>query len=318
MPIISSGGLIRVSPEAEREGVRNMLLGTEQSSALGRQSSTDDFHPGTLGTSPVDLGISVGEFLTMTPEQLEDLQANFAPAIGQQQQQVNAPANQGRAWEGQEIEALNFTFGETVGRYFRENMKFEPEKNHNPYSLKSLGNLIEEATYEWQRKTGRYIENEDDIIDELVDWGRETAEAVEGWVSDRLFGRDEESEIEIDPAYHYKQLYRLELSSMQHAEAVKHWFYVSYGLEYGGIGSGDDQLPLEDLWSLILDVLNLEDDDKTKFEGTLDGEEGALRHIVNNHYGCVIKEMRDAELLPVLRPTADTQITTFATVRSGG
>ena len=65
MPIISSGGLIRVSPEEVREGVRNILFGTEPSAAVERQLR-DDFHPWTLGTSPVDLGISVGEFLTMS------------------------------------------------------------------------------------------------------------------------------------------------------------------------------------------------------------------------------------------------------------
>ena len=71
-------------------------------------------------------------------------------------------------------------------------MKFEPEKNHNPYESEIAGQPYQgNATYEWQRKTGRYIENEDDIVDELVDWGREAAETVKGWVSDRVFGRDE-------------------------------------------------------------------------------------------------------------------------------
>ena len=263
---------IKALTAREQDGLLDMLFSPDQSEVSSRSLSKEPFPPGWEVNYPA-IQVSVEDFLTSPRKDLqsvedfltarqEELQAAAAPATSQGNQQANAPANQGRPWEGKETAALTFTFGETVGRYFRENMKFEPEQNHNPHGLKSMGNLIEEATYEWQEKTGRYTGGEG--------------------------GSD----------YDYKQLSSRNLNSMQHAAAVRDWFYVSFGYEYNLIGTGvADQLTVDTLWDIILHVLNIKDKDKSKLKSRFKsegwgGEKAALLNIVNNHYGCIIKEVR--------------------------
>ena len=301
-----------------------------------RELSRDPFPPGGELNYP-SIEMSVEEFLRLP---LEDLLAGWAPAIDQSQQEDDSSHNQGRSVDGAETVALTFTFGDTVAKFLAETIRIKPgegetvsktqmflPQDYSSTDLVSLGNFIFNAARIWQQNTGRYINDENVNLLELVARGREGIEDVKEGIAQLLFGSDDESGIEIDHAYHYKQLYLLKFSSMQHAEAVKHWFYVSYSIEpYIEPDQMDsvnnrlppEQLPLDDLWSLILDVLNLDDDDKSKFEETFDGERGALRNIVNNHYGCVIKEIRDAKLLPGLVPTADTEITTFGDIKTGG
>ena len=63
-----------------------------------------------------------------------------------------------------------------------------------------------------------------------------------------------------------------------------------------------DRFGFEWLWKDTIEVLELTRWQRSKFGGYwLGGEEGSLQQIVNNHYGCVIKEIRDPK--PFLQPT---------------
>ena len=220
--------------------------------------------------------------------------------------------------DGKEKGALKFTFGSEVGETL--NNTIEIGEGHAdavtatqmlmpPYKSKDLrwlGEFISKAARIWQLRTGRYTED-----DERYD------------------------------GYNYEQLYStvvkdgqrtLNLSSTEHAEAVKHWFYVNYGIEYNLIAPddvhrtgfdhreyADNQIRLRDLWTIVLGVLELKLGYRSEFgKGWLGGERAALRQIVNNHYACVITELRDPTLIQLLAPTADTQITSWGAMRTGG
>ena len=233
----------------------------------------------------------------MSREQLEDLQANFAPAIGQKQQGANAAQVQFRPLWDQEVEALVFTFGDTVAKRLIDIIELGPAgeaptgkirlvlpSGYNPDDLDSLATFIYEATRVWQIDVGQFLED-----------------------------RDEDN-----PDYTYKDLYKLELTSTQHAEAVKDWFYVNYGIETGEVSFAKDQIKFEGLWKKTLTVLGLTRWDRSKFgKKNRGGQERALQQTVNNHYGCVIKALRDAKPIQVLVPTENTEITTFADVKVG-
>lgn len=244
---------------------------------------------------------------------------------------------QGRSVDGTETVALTFTFGDEVGKFLGNTIRIKEGTGEAvtrtemflPGEYKSedpfwLGHFIGKAVRIWQQNTGRH--NKDDHVNtyELLAKGREGVEDVAGWISQKLTGSRKKSRVEIDHPYNYRQLYLLEFNSMQHAEAVKHWFYVSYSIEYRRTGSGNNQIPLDDLYSLILDVMDVDEEYRSEFDtNNLGGEKAALRHIVNNQYGCVIKELRDPKLLQRetrrrLVPTANTQITSWGDIRTGG
>ena len=224
-------------------------------------------------------------------------QAGWAPAIAQRQQKGNLLHVWFRPLWDQEIEALVFTFGDTVGKRLIDIIELGPAgeatagkirmvlpNGYNPDDLDSLATFIYEATRVWQKDVGQFLEDEDDDNHD----------------------------------YTYKDLYKLELTSTQHAEAVKDWFYVNYGIETGEVSFSKDQIKFEGLWKKTLTVLGLTKWQRFKFgKKNFGGQEGALRQSVNNHYGCVIKALRDAKPIQVLVPTANTQITTFAGVRAG-
>lgn len=197
-----------------------------------------------------------------------------APAAVQQQ---TASQPQTRSVNGTEEVALEFTFGLEVGEFLADTIEIEEKHgdivsttrmflppNYNSGNLSDLGDFIGKAVRIWQQNTGRYTSNKGDA------------------------------------GYDYRELYRdhLTLNSKQHVAVVTHWFYVNYGVEYNRIGSRADQIPKKDLWSIILDVIELDDDHKTKFRSkSYGGEKAAMRQIVNNHYACVILEIRNPRLL---------------------
>ncbi|RKU36212.1 hypothetical protein C6496_14120 [Candidatus Poribacteria bacterium] len=167
----------------------------------------------------------------------------------------------------QEATALIFTFGDTVGKILIDTIKIRQgtgetddktevllHKNYKSEELAWLGIFIYKATRVWQKHVGLYHQ--------------------------RKGQRD----------YNYKQLYALNLNGKQHAEAVKHWFYVSYGNVHRLIGSGAQRLTLDELWKMILPALGLDFQYKKRFGYRVTD----LQQVVNNHYGCVIKEIRDA------------------------
>ena len=200
-------------------------------------------------------------------------------------QQRAASQHQLRSVNGLEHAALIFTFWDEVGQFLADTIKIGAGTSdnvtktemllHQRYSssnLSDLGDFIGQAARIWQQHTGRYTKR-----DGLYD------------------------------GYNYKQLYEvvfkngqrlLDLDSTAHAEAVKDWFSVNQGVEFNKIGSGSRRIPKKDLWSRILEVLDLDDDHKSKFlSKSYGGEKAAMRQIVNNHYACLIKELRDPELI---------------------
>ena len=183
--------------------------------------------------------------------------------------------NQWRPPNYDEERALRFTFGDTVGNFLIENIEIgEGEgdaKNPNEvllppdYSsqdLSDLGDFIGKAVRVWQRDTGRYHQ--------------------------RKGGAD----------YNYRQLFelkefndrrhgRLNLNGRQHVRAVQDWFLVSYGNLHSLIGTGG-HMSRDELWDKILPILGVKLDKPTeRFP-----YDNSLQQIVNNHYGCVIKEIR--------------------------
>ncbi len=228
----------------------------------------------------------------------KELQAGRAPAIGQRQQKDNSPQVRSRSPDEPEKEALKFTFGYTMGDHLIRRIEIGQAgvatagkirmvlpSGYDPNNLDSLATFIYEATRIWQKEVGQFLKDGDEDEDD----------------------------------YNYEDLYKLELTSTQHAEAVKHWFYVNYGIETGEVSFQKDQIKFEGLWKETLTVLGLTRWQRVKFgKKNLGGQEGTLQQTVNNHYGCVIKEIRDTKPIQVLVPTANTQITTFGGIKAGG
>ena len=198
-----------------------------------------------------------------------------APAAVQQQ---TASQPQTRSVNGTEEVALEFTFGLEVGTFLADTIEIEEKHgdtvsttrmllppNYNSGNLADIGDFIGKAVRIWQHNTGRHTNKG-------------------------------------EAGYTYLNLTGPFLNSEQHVAAVTHWFYVNYGVEYNRIGSGTQRLPKKDLWSIILDVIELDDDHKSKFRSkSYGGEKAAMRQIVNNHYACVITEIRKPRLLAALQ-----------------
>ena len=210
------------------------------------------------GNFPLNQGPSVENLLKIDPD----------PKAGWGLQWNNFSQPDSRSPNDQEATALIFTFGDSVGKILTDIIKIGQgtgetddetevllDKNYNPEELAELGIFISKATRVWQKHVGLYHQRK---------------------------GRSN---------YNYKQLYRLEtLNGEQHARAVRDWFYVSYGNVHRLIGSGAQRLGLNKLWEMILPILGLDLQYRKKFGYRVTD----LQQVVNNHYGCVIKEIRDA------------------------
>ena len=189
-------------------------------------------------------------------------------------QQGNDPfQSKPRPPDEKEKEALIFTFGETMGNHLiniieigqagvgsEGKIRMVLPSGYDSNNLDLLATFIYEATRVWQIDVGQFLEdrNEDNYD------------------------------------YTYKDLYELELTSTQHAEAVKDWFYVNYGIETGEVSFAKDQIKFEGLWKKTLTVLGLTRLQRFKFgDEHLGGQEGTLQQTVNNHYACVILGIRN-------------------------
>ena len=197
-----------------------------------------------------------------------------------------------------EAAALIFTFEEQVGKKFIDYIRIgtgegESEKqeevllaeNYTSAYLYDLGIFIQKATRVWQQLVGRYHQ--------------------------RKGGSD----------YRYTDLYRLreindrengsiDINGKQHARAVRDWFWVTYGSANHLVGSGARRLTVEWLWDQIIPVLGVDSQYIPKFgEKNLGGNGPALQQVASNHYGCVIKEIRD--------PKPFLQLTNLGSVKAG-
>lgn len=172
-----------------------------------------------------------------------------------------------------EKEVLKFTFGNTMGEHLiniieigqpgvggEGKIRMVLPSGYDSNNLDSLATFIYEATRVWQADVGDFLDDDD----------------------------------EDNHDYTYKDLYKLELTSTQHAEAVKDWFYVNYGIETGEVSFSKDQIKFDALWEKTLTVLGLTRWERGKFgEEHLGGQEGTLQQTVNNHYACVILGIRN-------------------------
>ena len=186
-----------------------------------------------------------------------------------------------RTANNDEAAALIFTFGNKNGNRLINYIRIgtgerESEKqrevllaeNYKSADLYYLGIFIRKATRVWQKYVERYHR--------------------------RSGGGD----------YNYRDLYRLrevkdrengsiDINSKQHARAVRDWFWVTYGSAAYLIGPGSRQLTVEYLSERIAPVLEVDLQYTHRFgEDPFDGQEAALVHIINNHYACVIEELR--------------------------
>ena len=195
-----------------------------------------------------------------------------------------------RSANNREITALTFTFGGEVGKFLADTIKIGEgsretisktqmllPRNYNAENLFWLGMFIHEAARIWQQNTGRYTQHEGGNI------------------------------------YDNEQVHSSGLSSGQHALAVRDWFYLNYGNEYGLIGTGPNQMPLDRLRTIILGVeVKYQPKFRSRNRG---GDIAALLQTVNNRHGRVIKEIRDPKLLQrgirtrqQIVPSSDTRI----------
>ena len=182
------------------------VLTREEREALLRTLLPDTVRPSCPLVSPPAPVPSVNDFLRMDPKE-------FMRDAAQQQDDNFVQAAPRPPDHEKEIEALKFTFGDTVGEHLIGVIKIvkEGEENdgntlvivdtdYNPANLGSLVLLIYKATRVWQQETGRH--------------------------------KGKEGRIDYD----YTKLYGSaldRLNTWQHAEAVQHWFYVNYGIETG-------------------------------------------------------------------------------------
>ena len=273
---INSGRPIRALTAREQDGLLEMLSTPVQSEASWRNPSTDVIIPVIGGPGPGTPGWDSRVFVKDLIRNTSLLQRdpNFVPP------KVDTPKDQ-------EASALIFTFGDKVGKILIDMIVLQIggheiddetrvflDANYDRDNIDSMATFIYKATQIWQKQVGRY-------------------------------DRDEAGE-----DYNFRNLYRLDLTSEQHAAAVKHWFYVNYGIETGVVSLKIDQIVFEELWKKTLEVLELTRWQRAKFgEYWLGGEEGSLQQIVNNHYACVIKEIQD--------PKPFLQLTNLGRVKAG-
>ncbi len=212
--------------------------------------------------SPPEPARSVEDFLRMVPND---------PMGNEEQQDADLFQANPRLPNEKEKAALKFTFGEEVGQDLIENIKIGTdtndivtenlvlvEKDYDPDNLDMLAPVIYQATLVWQLRTGRYTRKEGGIH------------------------------------YYYPQLYALDLNAWQHAGAVRDWFYVNYGIETGVVDSEENPAIFKRLWTKTLRVLKLDLRHRSKFSRD---NVRVLQRVVNNHYGCVLKEIRDASII---------------------
>ena len=194
---------------------------------------------------------------------------------GRVQEPTTSSQAQRRSVDNRELSALTFTFGDEVGNFFAETIKvgegsigtiskteISLPPDYRSKELSWLGTFIYGATRIWQQHTGRY--NSD----------------ARGAV------------------YRHRQLRASNPGSEQHAEAVKQWFYVNYGDEYGLIGTDPHQMSLGRLRALILGGMDREVTPRSRLRSrTRGGDIADLQQIVNNRHGWIIDEIRDPSLL---------------------
>lgn len=248
------------------------VLTREEREALLRTLLPDTVCPSRPLVSPPDPVPSVKDFLRLDTN-------NLMTDAGQQQGDNFVQAAPRPPDHKKEIEALKFTFGNTVGEYLIGVIRIvkEGEENdgntlvivdedYDPANLGSLVLLIYKATRVWQQETGRH-------------------KGKQGRIN-----------------YNYTQLYGLELDRLntwQHAGAVQDWFYVNYGIETGMVSHDETRAIFERLWKRMFKILKLDPGYRPYFgDDPRGGQDRTLQQTVNNHYGCVIEEIRNPELLP--------------------
>ena len=253
----------------KQELIKKGLIKQEEQNRQGQQARQhrllpDAFPPSPPVISPPKPAPSVEDFLRMAPiDPMRDAE--------RQEDDVCFQTNSCRP-NDLEKATLKFTFGEEVGQDLIENMRvgtdtndIETENlvlvptNYDPDNLDMLAeHFIYGATRVWQQRTGRHTGEEGGIH------------------------------------YCYPQLYNLDLNTWQHAGAVRDWFYVNYGIETGVVDSEKNLKLFNQLWQSTLKILLIEGH-RSAFSRD---DVRVLQRVVNNHYGCVIKEIRDADLLP--------------------
>ena len=186
-----------------------------------------------------------------------------------------------RRVNNREADALRYTFGVSVGSFLVDiiNIEYDPtlakiskkgrvrtdreiqmRSDYNPENLKWLGVFIHEAVHIWQRETDRHLE-----------------------------GKGGE-----DYTYGYTQLPTLKLKIEEHARAVQDWFYVNYGIKYGLIGAGVNQMTFESVQKSILKAMGFDPDHDPPVKMGVDD----LLRLVELHYARLIEEIRDPGHLP--------------------
>ena len=192
-----------------------------------------------------------------------------------------------------EKDTLRFTFAKAVGDYLIDIIKIEYDpslaairkkgrvrndkeiqmrSDYNPEDLKWMGVFIHEAAHIWQRETGRHREGK----------GGENYE------------------------YWHEQLPDLELQVEEHASAVEHWFYVTYGITKG-LANWSNVEDRDWLWQVILEAFGFEEDDwlevdpKLKKGPAVKLELDALQKLTEI-WTPVIEDIRNRNHVPALRP----------------
>ena len=134
--------------------------------------------------------------------------------------------------------------------------------DYNSAKLGNLGTFIHEATHIWQRNT---------LLHQA--------------------GRGGE-----DYDYSYQQLSSLNLKVEEHAEAVREWFYVSYGRSKGLIS-------VKEAWNYSLPRFGfLSNDPMIDFQADPWRSAQNFDRFVNHFYTPVLDEIKDPNLLPPLVP----------------
>ena len=182
-----------------------------------------------------------------------------------------------RRVNNREADALRYTFGVSVGSFLVDiiNIEYDPtlakiskkgrvrtdreiqmRSDYNPENLSWLGVFIHEAVHIWQRETVRHRGGKG--------------------------GEDYE--------YGYKQLRPLDLKREEHADAVRDWFYVNYGIKYGLIGPGANQMSFQKIRDLIAEVIDVGPQAELS--------ENYLLRFTKIYYAPVIQEIRNPNHLP--------------------
>ena len=242
-------------------------------SATEREVLQNTLPAGTLPpmrplVSPPNLAPSVEDFLrldTNDPMRNED-----------HQQDDNSSQTEPHSPNDKEKAALKFTFGEEVGEDLSNIIEIGQEgeategktlilvnEDYDTDKLDMLAPVIYQATRVWQQRTGRHTEEAGGMH------------------------------------YDYTHLYNVDrLNTWQHASAVEDWFYVKYGIETGAVDAGETPALFERLWQKTLKILKIDLKHRCRFGSYLrGGHAGALLNIVDNHYGCVIKEIRETNIV---------------------